>query len=265
VALVKLLEKLGCKVQALHCNMHLPFPHPPEPVAENLADLVETIKSKKAEIGFAVDSDADRLAIVSEEGKPIGEELTLALAVQYILDKNQLLPPKKKIAVTNLSTSKVIDDLCRQFGATLIRTKIGEVHVAEELKDIKGLIGGEGNGGVIFPHLGFNRDSLLAAALVLNLMASSGEKISELAEGLPHYEMVKTKVECRSADEVLDFIDKTKNIFKGKDLVITDGIKVLLPGAWIHVRASNTEPVVRIIAEAASREKAEELIKKVLS
>lgn len=265
IALVKMLEKLGCKVQAIHCDARLPFPHPPEPIAENLSDLMGLVKNKKAAVGFAVDSDADRMAIVSEEGRPIGEELTLALAIKYILGKNQLLPPKKKIVVTNLSTSKVIDDLCRQFGALAIRTKIGEVHVAEELKNLKGLIGGEGNGGVIYPRLGFNRDSLLAAALILNLLASSGKKISELVAGLPHYEMVKAKVECRSADDVHDFIDRVKNIFKGKDLVVTDGIKVLLPGAWVHVRASNTEPVIRIIAEAESREKAEALINKVLA
>ncbi len=261
-ALPKLLEKLGCKVHPINCSLKLPFPHAPEPIPENLGELRQLVKDKKADIGFAVDADADRLAIVSEEGEAIGEELTLALAVKFILSRKTAAGRKKKIVVSNLSTSRVIDDICRQHEALSMRTKVGEVHVAEELKELKGLIGGEGNGGVIFPPVGFNRDSLAAAALILNYLAVSGKKISALAGELPRYSMIKTKIECRNLDEAQELTEKIKLIFKGEDMILTEGVKVLLPDGWIHVRASNTEPIIRIIAEAGSREAAEELIRR---
>ena len=263
VAMVQLLEKLGCKVFPLYCKPSQPFPHPPEPVAENLEALKHLVKIRKADLGFAMDSDADRLAIVSNEAQAIGEELTLALAVKYVLQKNVALPTKDKIIITNLSTTRAIDDLCRQYGANLIRTKIGEVHVAEELKNLKGLIGGEGNGGVIYPRVGFNRDTLAGAALILNYLAEAGGKLSALVAEIPHYAMVKTKIECDNLDDAHDFIDKVKNMFNKEDLLLTEGVKVLLPDAWIHVRASNTEPIIRIIAEAKQKEKAEALIQRV--
>lgn len=263
VAMVKLLEKLGCKVIAINVDPRLPFPHHPEPVAENLAELMQLVKDKKADIGFALDSDADRLAVVSEEGAALGEELTLALCVRFILGRG--LPPaqKKRIIVVNLSTTRAIDDLCRQYRAMCIRTKVGEVHVAQELKELKGLMGGEGNGGVIFPGVGFNRDSLTAAALLLNHMAVSGKKLSALAAEIPHYTMIKTKIECHNLDEANDLVEKTKLVFEGEDMILTEGVKVVFPDSWIHVRASNTEPVIRIIAEARERKTAEELIRKV--
>ena len=263
VALVKLLEKLGCKVYAVNCDTRLPFPHPPEPIAENLGELIELVKSKKADIGFAVDSDADRLAVITEKGEAAGEELTLALAVKYMLAKNISLSAKKKIVVVNLSTSRVIDDICREYGALAIRTKVGEVHVAEELKNLKGLIGGEGNGGVILPNVGYNRDSLSGAALLLSYLASSGKPFSALLAELPHYEMIKTKIECASIDDASDLIDRVKEKFKGYDMILTEGVKVVLPDAWIHVRPSNTEPIIRIIAEGKQRSTAEELVRKI--
>jgi phosphomannomutase len=263
VALVKFLEKLGCQVFAINCNTKLPFPHNPEPVAANLGELMELVKSKGADIGFAVDSDADRLAIVSDEGRAIGEELTLALATKFVLSNKPSHLTKKPIVVVNLSTSRVIDDVCHEGGAMLIRTKVGEVNVTEQLKELKGVIGGEGNGGVIYPPVGGNRDSLSGAGLVLNLMASSKKKISQLVAELPHYEMIKTKVECANRDEANDFMEKTKAAFKGYDLILTEGIKIVLPDGWVHIRPSNTEPIVRIIAEAKTKAEAEELIKKV--
>jgi phosphomannomutase len=262
VAMVKFLEKLGCKVAAINCDTRLPFPHNPEPVAANLGELTELVKKTNADLGLAVDSDADRLAIVSDEGKAIGEELTLALAVKFLLGANQG-GGSKPIVVVNLSTSRVIDDVCAEFGAMLIRTKVGEVNVTEELKNLNGLIGGEGNGGVIFPRVGFNRDSLSGAGLVLNLLAASKKKVSQLAAELPHYEMIKTKVECHSQAEASDFLEKSKAAFKGCDLILTEGVKAVLPDGWVHIRPSNTEPIVRIIAEAKSKAQAEELIQKV--
>ncbi|MFH1683589.1 MAG: phosphoglucosamine mutase, partial [Candidatus Margulisiibacteriota bacterium] len=264
VACSKLLDRLGCRVESIHCNVNQPFPHDPEPVASNLVDLIKLVKNKKADIGFALDSDADRLAIVSDQGKPLGEETTLALAVNSILRKHRHRSSRNKIVITNLSTTKAIDDIVKEHHGMLIRTKIGEVHVAEELKNLKGLIGGEGNGGVIYPRVGFNRDSLTAMALILNFMASSKKSISDLAKDIPSYFMVKKKVKCRSQDEAEEFIEEVKQGFRRKNLILTEGVKVVLPTSWVHVRASNTEPIIRIIAEGKERREVKKLIKKVL-
>ncbi|MFH1541499.1 MAG: phosphoglucosamine mutase [bacterium] len=264
VACVKFLKKLGCTVLPINCDLTKPFPHNPEPIAENLQELMELIQNKKADIGFALDSDADRLAIVSEKGLAIGEELTLTLATQALLMKNKKLAKKKKIVVTNLSTTNALEDIVKANGGILIRTKIGEVHVAEELKNLKGLIGGEGNGGVIFPQVGFNRDSLSAIALILNLLATTKKTVSELAAALPVYYMIKEKISCQTRDEVDDLIELTKNLFKGNDFIMTDGVKVLLENGWLHVRSSNTEPIVRVMAESKDENQAKRLIEQVL-
>jgi len=261
---LKLLKKLGCRIEAINCDLSLPFPHPPEPVAENLVELSRLIRKKKADIGFALDSDADRLAIISPNGKPIGEETTLALTVKSILAKRNGRPPREKIVVTNLSTTKAIDDIVEQYRGLLIRTKIGEVHVAEEIKNLKGLIGGEGNGGVIYPPIGWNRDGAAALALILDHMANSRKGFLELLAELPAYHMIKKKIKCRNQDAAEEFISRVKDKFKRKDLIVTEGIKVMLPSSWVHVRASNTEPVIRIIAEGKERKEAKNLIRKVL-
>jgi phosphoglucosamine mutase len=261
---VKLLEKFGCKVHAINCDTSLPFPHSPEPIAENLSQLTELIKKEKVDIGFALDSDADRLAIISEDGNPIGEETTLALAVKTILERQNNNSSQKKIVVTNLSTTKTIDDIVKEHNGEVIRTKIGEVHIAEEIKNLNGLIGGEGNGGVIYPPVGFNRDGATAIALVLNYMATSGKSLKQLISELPSYYMLKEKIQCKDQKDVDLLIQKVHADFKGEELITTDGVKVVLPTSWVHVRASNTEPVIRIIAEAKEKNKAEDLIEKVL-
>lgn len=263
VAMIKLLEKLGCKVLAINVNPRLPFPHNPEPTPENLTELRELVRLKKADIGFAMDSDADRLAVVAENGEALGEEATLALAVKFLLSRQPVLGRYKRIVTVNLSTSRMIDDICREYGALAIRTKVGEVHVAEELKKLGGLVGGEGNGGVIFPPVGFNRDSLSGAALLLNYLAVSGKTLTQLAAELPRYAMVKSKVECRSLDEANDLVEKTKEIFKGEDMILTEGVKVVFPDGWVHVRASNTEPIIRIMAEARDRDRAAALVRRI--
>ncbi|MCU0640635.1 MAG: phosphoglucosamine mutase [Candidatus Margulisbacteria bacterium] len=263
VALVKLLEKLGCKIYAINTRLDLPFPHNPEPTPENISALRELVKLKKADIGFAMDSDADRLAVVAENGEALGEEATLALVVKFLLERQPALARRQNIVTVNLSTSRMIDDICRDNGALAVRTKVGEVHVAETLKKLNGLVGGEGNGGVIYPPVGFNRDSLTAAALLLNYLAVSGQKLTELAAALPPYVMVKSKLECRSLDEANDLVEKTKEIFRGEDLILTEGVKVVFPDAWLHVRASNTEPIIRLMAEARDQTRAAALIDRV--
>lgn len=265
VAMVELLKKFGCLVTAINTNLNLPFAHNPEPTAENLTELRALVRSRQADIGFAMDSDADRLAVIDETGEALGEEATLALAVKFILGRSRLVPAKKRLVVVNLSTSQMIDDICREFGALCLRTRVGEVNVVEEIKSVHALIGGEGNGGVIYPKVGLNRDSLTGAALLLSALALKGRPVSALVEEIPRYFMIKTKLECQGLDAASDLIEKAKRAFPDEDLVLTEGVKVIRPEGWIHVRASNTEPIVRLIAEAKSKAAAEALIRRVLA
>ena len=263
VALVELLKKLGCVVYPINCNVLLPFPHNPEPIPENITELTSYVQAKKADVGFVVDADADRLAIVADGGFAIGEELTLALAAASILEAAPKGKARNHTIVTNLSTSRVVDDVAKSYGAKVVRTKIGEIHVVEEIIRQEAIIGGEGNGGVIFPQVGYNRDSLAGIALILHYMAKSGQPLSKLAKSLPQYVMIKSKVDCNSQFEVTEWLEKVKKSFAGEELVTKDGIKVVFPDAWVHVRASNTEPIIRIMAEAPTKEKAEGLIKRI--
>jgi phosphomannomutase len=259
VACVELLKKLGCSVAAINCDLTRPFPHDPEPIPKNLKELGQLVRRTKANIGFAMDSDADRLAIVDELGRPIGEELTLTLAAKYLLGRS-----RNKVVVTNLSTTMALDDVVKASGGKLIRTKIGEVHVAEKIKSAHALVGGEGNGGVIYPAVGFNRDTLSGITLILQLMQVTGKKVSELVAELPHYDIVKDKVACADQKQADKFIQKAKSLFPKKNLVLTEGVKAVFPDCWVHIRASNTEPIIRIIAEGKNKQVAEKLIRQVL-
>jgi phosphomannomutase len=251
-----LLKKLGCQVVALNCDTKKPFPHGAEPTPANLEELCAAVKKEKAAVGFAQDPDADRLALVIDGGEAISEEYTLALAVQHVLSRAL---GGKRIVVINLSTSKITEDVAKSLGAVVIRTKIGEVHVAEELKREKGRIGGEGNGGVIYPQVGYMRDSLAGIALILELLAQSGQKLSEIVDTLPKYYMYKTKVECKDQSQVEALVEKAKEILKDETVDLTDGVKVYLPEGSLQVRASNTEPIVRIFSEAKTPEQAKKL------
>jgi len=259
VITVKLLKELGCEVTGLFTETNKPFPHNPEPIPANLNALCEKVKASGADIGFAQDADADRLAVVTEKGVAPGEEYTLAIAAEHILSNNKASDPK---VVTNLSTSMMVDDIAKEYGAKVIRTRIGEVNVAEEMVKQKALIGGEGNGGVMYPVVGYSRDSLAGIGLILDSLSRSGKKISEVIESLPRYFIVKEKFDCSSKEEAAAFLDKMAIKFKGETIDRTEGIKIILKNAWIHVRASNTEPVIRVIAEAETHNMACELIKK---
>ena len=258
---VMLLKELGCEVIELYTDTKKPFPHNPEPVPANLNALCEKVKAAGADIGFAQDADADRLAVVTEKGVAPGEEYTLAIAAEYILSKNRVSGSK---VVTNLSTSMMVDDIAKKYGANVIRTRIGEVNVAEEMLKQKALIGGEGNGGVMYPGVGYSRDSLMGIGIVLDALASSGKSISSIIESLPKYFIVKEKIACSSKDEAAAFLDKVAGRFADGAIDRTEGIKVIFKNAWVHVRPSNTEPIIRIIAEAESKNRALELINKVL-
>ncbi len=209
---VKLLKKLGCDVVELNTKENGAFPHNPEPIPENLTGLCSKVRESQADIGFAQDADADRLAIVTEKGEAPGEEYTLAIAANHILEKlqtqsskskaqNKLKIPNPKI-VTNLSTSMMVDDIAKKYGAKVIRTKVGEVNVAEEMVEQKAVIGGEGNGGVMYPIIGYDRDSLIGIALILEALAASDKTISDIIDSLPKYSIVKKKVDCSSKAEV---------------------------------------------------------------
>ena len=225
---------------------------------QNLTDLCQLVKESGADVGFAQDADADRLAIVSEKGTPIGEDNTLALAVKFLLRQEQ------GTVVTNLSTTQAIDDIAQVFNCRVIRTRIGEVNVTETMKKEKALIGGEGNGGVIFPRINFARDSMVGITLVLHYMALTASPLSTLVEELPRYYFVKHTLPCPSF-RVRSFLNSLKEIYFREKLDLTDGLKILRPDSWAHIRSSNTEPIMRIVVEARNEETAQAWAREIIA
>ncbi len=247
-----LLEKLGCEVVKLYCEPNGQFPHNPEPVPSNLTALSSRVLEVQADIGFAQDSDADRLAIVSERGEILGEEYSVAIATKFVLQK------KKGTVVINLSTTRAVDDIVNEYGCSVVKTPIGEVNVAEKMKEIGAVIGGEGNGGIIYPEVHYGRDSLVGMALILQYIAQTGKRISELAEEIPKYYIEKRKINC-PRKVAIKLIEKLKEKYKNEKIDLSDGIRVDYSDSWVHVRRSGTEPVIRIITESKSKKKATEL------
>lgn len=254
VSAATLLSKLGCQVVHLNCTPNGQFPHEPEPTAKNLTALAEEVKRQKAAIGFAQDPDADRLAIVDEHGTYIGEEYSLALAAKWIFSKKP-----GSVSAANLSTSRMLDDIAAEYGGRVVRTPVGEANVVQAMLREGSSIGGEGNGGVIDPRIVPGRDSLVGMAYVLQLMASTGKSISELVASLPRYEIVKTKFECRREDAERAVAAVVK-AFSTEKVDLQDGIRIDWADSWVHARPSNTEPIMRIIAEAPDRKTADEKI-----
>lgn len=250
------LKDLGCEVTMLNCRLDGFFNRLPEPVPQNLAGLCSLVRKKKAAIGFAQDADADRLAIVSEDGKCLGEDSSLALAVEFILSHNP------GPVVTNLSTTRAVEEIAGKFGCPFFQTRVGEINVVEMMKEKKAVVGGEGNGGVILPSVHYGRDSLVGMGLVLQYMAEEKKSISELASSIPHYAIIKRKVSIRgvSTDAVLK---KVCSSLKGAKFDLTDGVKAIWENSWILVRPSGTEPVLRIVAEARTKSEAMRLYKRV--
>jgi phosphomannomutase len=261
VATATMLSKLGCQLVHLHNTPNGQFPHEPEPTAANLTGLCDEMKKQRAQVGFAQDPDADRLAIVDENGNYIGEEYSLALATKYILGK------KPGIVVTNLSTSRMVDDIAAATGSKVIRTPVGEANVIDAMLKHNAFIGGEGNGGVIDPRIVPGRDSLVGIAYVLQLMATTGKSISQLVSDLPRYDIVKTKFECRreDANRAVAAIVAELSTQPGVTIDTQDGIRIdwLDERSWVHARPSNTEPIMRIIAEAPEQSAAEKRIAQV--
>ena len=252
----KLLETYGCDLVHLNGEMTGVFAHTPEPTETNLKSLAEAVSSDGSAVcGFAQDPDADRLAIVDEQGRYIGEEYTLVLAVLRMFQRFG-----GATVAANLSTSRMIDDVAAKFdGARVLRSAVGEANVVQALRSNDGLIGGEGNGGVILPAVCWVRDSLSTMALVLDLLHADGRPLSEIVAELPRYAMIKRKADLSSIggrDAVPEILRKTREIWPGASVNDSDGVRVDLEEGWVHVRPSNTEPIVRLIAEAPTAEAA---------
>ena len=249
-----LLECLGCKVHGINLEPTGEFAHGAEPIPENVADLCAQVKQTGADIGFAIDPDTDRLALVTEEGIAPGEEYTLALAADYIMGRTG------GVAACNLSTSRMIDDAVLRHGTAVHRSPVGEINVVKLMQEVDAVIGGEGNGGVILPALHHGRDAVVGIALMLQIMAERSKSLSELVGTFTRYTMLKDKIDIEGMG---DWKGPVLDEFDGADMDMRDGIKVNLPDSWVHVRASNTEPIIRVMAEASSEDAARKLIDRV--
>ena len=253
IIMPSLLDQLGCEVSVINLEPDGRFPRPPEPIAENLGELEGLVATSGADVGFAVDPDVDRLAIVSNGGQAIGEDYTLALAARVVLKK------RPGTVVTNLSTSRIVDDVAAEWGGRVVRSPVGEVNVALRMREERAVVGGEGNGGVILPELHLGRDAPLAAALILQLLSEGEETLSAIVSGYPRYAIVKDKLD--RPDVPLDAVyDALRGSFPGAQVDTQDGLRLSWADSWVHVRPSGTEPIVRVIAEAPSVDAARELV-----
>jgi phosphomannomutase len=251
------LEALGCQVFPLHTNPDEPFPRNPEPLPEHLGGLCKLVREAGTEAGFAQDIDADRLAIIDEKGEPLGEDCTVALAVYHRLRQ------KPGPVVVNISTSRMVDDIAAQHGCPVYRTRVGEIHVVGRMLECNAVIGGEGNGGVILPDVHPCRDSFVAMALVLEALAWDRVPVSELRARIPRYAMVKDKLLCSPRD-FAPSLRLLQILYRGKTMDMTDGVKVLWPDRWLQARPSNTESIIRLIAEAPTESGARSLLMEAL-
>ncbi len=253
-AIPNLLEKMGCKVIKIHCNPNGTFPRYPEPTPDNLYELCKSVIKNKADIGFAIDPDGDRLAIVDDRGKTLGEDSTLSICIDSLLYKNYPRP-----IITNLSTTMAIDKIASKYNVKVIRSAVGEINVVELMKKTNSDFGGEGNGGVILRESHLGRDAIVATAIILSWLSKHLKPLSQLRENLPQFKMVKKKINLDGNNSRLSFnniaehfIDITKDT--------TDGLKLIWDDKWVHIRKSNTEPIIRIYAEGKTEKIATNLI-----
>ncbi len=263
-AIPLLLKELGCEVVELFCDESGRFPHSPEPVNANLVSLGEEVKKSGADLGIAVDPDADRLVLINEKGEPIGEERTKAIAVETILSNiaKFKIVTKAPVVVVNQSTTRAVDDICQKYGAVLERSAVGEINVVKLMKKNKAIIGGEGSGGVILPACHYGRDSLVGTALIIHYLAINKLSLSEANNKLPTYSMVKKR--CVFDGDLSVFYNEIIDLFPNGKPIKGDGIKIIFPESWVQARASNTEPIVRIIAEDQNLKDAKILVKTVM-
>ncbi len=254
IVIPQLLHALGVKnVIELNCEANGKFAHTPEPIPQNLTQISDLMKEGKADVGFVVDPDVDRLAIVMENGDMFVEEYTLVAVADYILAHTP------GATVSNLSSSRALGDVTRARGCSYQASAVGEVNVVAKMKETGAVIGGEGNGGVIYPEAHYGRDALVGVALFLTLLAKSGKKVSELKKTYPPYEIAKNKVELTPEIDVDAILNKMKEIYADEKITDVDGVKIDFEDSWVHLRKSNTEPIIRIYAEASTMEDAERL------
>jgi phosphomannomutase len=263
IAVPALLKALGVKkITELNCVSNGEFAHNPEPIPENLTEISEMTKRSKADIGFVVDPDVDRLAVVNEDGTMFGEEYTLVAVADYILSK------KPGNTVSNLSSSRALADITKKYGGTYSAAAVGEANVVAEMKKTNAIIGGEGNGGVIFPELHYGRDALVGIAIFLTALAKSEKKCSQFRAEFPNYFISKNKIQLTEGVDIDTLLAKVKKNFSAdKKVKITDidGVKLDFENGWVHLRKSNTEPIIRVYAESSSPEKADELAQMIIN
>ena len=256
----RLLQALGCRVIPLHSRIDILFPRDPEPTASNVVETGAVVKAVGADVGFVQDPDADRLAIIDEHGRYIGEEYTLALCGAARLQAAKSAGNPSPLACTNLSTSRMLEDLAARIGGRVLRTKVGEANVVDAMQANQAVVGGEGNGGVIDPRVAFCRDSHIAMALLLELMANSDASLSSQVAEVPTYAMHKEKILLDRAGVAKGIeLVKAHSLAQGAELDTRDGLKLSWPDRWVHLRASGTEPASRIISEAPTAAKAMQL------
>lgn len=262
IVMPQLLHALGVTdIVELNCDCTGKFAHTPEPIPENLTDISAVVKESGADVGFVVDPDVDRLAIVMENGEMFIEENTLIAISDYVLEHTP------GSTVSNLSSSRGLRDVTRRHGCEYTAAAVGEVNVVTKMKETGAVIGGEGNGGIIYPAIHYGRDALVGVALFLTMMAKSGKKVTEIKAALPQYAIAKNKIQLTPELDVDSILEEVKVRFKDEDITDIDGVKIDFPDSWVHLRKSNTEPIIRIYSEASTMEQADALadeIKKII-
>lgn len=259
IILPELLHRLGVQhVEKLYCEPTGNFQHNPEPLEKNLGDIMNLMKGGKADVAFVVDPDVDRLAMICEDGTMYGEEYTLVTVADYVLKHT------RGNTVSNLSSTRALRDVTRKYGMQYNAAAVGEVNVVTKMKETNAVIGGEGNGGVIYPESHYGRDALVGIALFLSHLAHEGKKVSELRASYPNYYIAKNRIDLTPQTDVDAILAKVKDLYKAEEINDIDGVKIDFPDKWVHLRKSNTEPIIRVYSEAATMEAADELGKQIM-
>jgi phosphomannomutase len=278
IIMPRLLERMGVECICVNCDPTGEFAHNPEPLPANLVELCEAVVANGADFGISVDPDVDRLALICEDGKPFGEEYTLVSIADYLLSRiynealqtgksmEEVAAPYQMTTSSNLSSSRALRDVTEQYGGDYHAAAVGEVNVTTMMKECGAVIGGEGNGGVIYPALHYGRDAMVGVALFLTNLANKKMKVSELRATYPEYVIAKNKIELSDSVLIDRILDEMKNVFANEDVNTIDGVKISFESRkeWVHLRRSNTEPIIRIYAEAATQEAADALAQQII-
>jgi phosphomannomutase len=261
VIVPKMLRLLGCDVVEINCDVSGIFARTPEPVPENLGAVCAKVNETKADLGIVVDPDVDRLVFITEKGEPFGEEYTVTSAIKFILEKlRQQGSGQQANVVVNLSTTRAVEDVAKSLEANVLRTPVGEINVATRMKELHAVVGGEGSGGVIVPAVHYGRDAIVGIGIILQQLAEFPGTLSEFKDSLPQYTIVKSKIAV-GKNQSSDLLDDVKQKFANAGTInVDDGLKIDFENSWVHLRKSNTEPIIRIIAEAPTAQEAEKLV-----